>query len=220
MNDIQETFKLIAGHALMESMIKVSLNPYFLKMLAPNEFEALIKLVNEEARSRELKTLLTEHSQAPQTPEEQCAALRTQFGEDGMKAVEPVLTGYVEPILPDWPSNGLQGVGQVVLDESIPKFAEYNFPLRHTAANVWEIDLNNPRVREAANLLTRDHFQTAGAISSYDVTDQILYFIHSLDSNEFVHIRNITQGKNFCLGTPLHQFNKWFKTTSAKLAEQ
>jgi hypothetical protein len=217
MNDIQEIVKGAVNNAVMEGLVKLVLNPYFLKILQASEFSALIDNVSKESQERELQWFLDKESGPRQTAEEQAAALRSQFGEDGMKAVGGLLTGYHEPMIPE--AVVPFKVGQkVVIEEPIPKFDRYNFPLRSAGYGIWEIGLNNPRVREAANLSTREFFREQGAISGYDVTDTVMYYVSDFEPSSFVHVHNVSQGKNFRLGTTLEQFNQWFKATSTKLA--
>lgn len=215
MNDIQETFKRIVSTTMMEGLVKIVLNPYFLKMLQKSEFDQLIHNVSKESSARDLAWFLENTGQPIQSPEEQAAALRNQFGVDGLKVVGNLLAGCSEPMIPELPA-----VGQIVIEDAVPRFDRYNFPLRGAGYGIWEIGLNNPRVREAANLLTREFFREQGAINSYEVTDTIMYYVKDFEPGSHVHVRNITQNKDFRIGSTLEQFNQWFKTTSTKLSEE
>lgn len=220
MNDFQETFKGFAVNTLMEGLVKLVTNPYFLKSLPAGDLEALRVAVAKENLEREI------HQQGlAKTGEALCQSLREQFGTDGMKAVSPILQGYAETMQKGYlesmdQPNGVFGLGnEMPANLNIPVFSQYNFPLRQGVGGIWEIGLNNPRVREAANLTTREYFRENGAISSYDVSDEIEYYVESLEPNAFVHVHNRTQNKDFRIGTTLQQFNGWFKQLSAKLAE-
>lgn len=208
MNDVQETFKRVVNNALMDGLVQIVLNPFFLKMLQANEFHALIDNVAKESHERELQSLLKNQNKPELTGEAQAAALREQFGVDGLKVIGDVMSCSVEPIIPELP-----------MSMQIPKFDRYNFPLRQMSNGFWEIGLNNPRVREAANMLTREFFREQGAVSSYEPTDQVLYYVRDFEPTTLVHIRNVTQNKDFSLSSPLEAFNNWFKLTSTKVAE-
>lgn len=218
MNDIQETFKLAVSNAMMDGLVQIVLNPYFLKMLPKNVLDQLIHNVSKESTERELAWFLENTGQPKQTAEEQAAALRDQFGADGLKSVGALLAGCSEPMIPDTPVPFQVG-HKVVIEESIPKFSRYNFPLSAAGNGIWEIGLHNPRVREAANLLTREFFREQGAISCYEVTDKIVYYVKDFEPGTLVHVHNVTQNKDFSLSSTLEQFNTWFKTTSTKLSE-
>lgn len=205
MNDIQDTFKRFAGNTLMEGLVKLVTNPFFLKLLPDGEFAELKAAVAKEHLEREIyRESLTKSGEA------QCAELRKQFGEDGNKLVGQDTVGSIEPAV-------IPPLGRVMVDVDLPVFDKYNFPLRKCNDGTWTIELNDPRVREAANLATRETFRTAGALNSYEITDVIRYYLSSLDG-EKVWVHNITQDKRIGLGTTATRFNEWFKEISIKLS--
>jgi hypothetical protein len=204
MNDIQDTFKRFAGNTLMEGLVKLVTNPFFLKLLPAGEFAELKAAVSREDNDRGQGLTFRANAEA------QCDELRKQFGVDGNKLVGQDTVGSIEPAV-------IPPLGRVMVDVDLPVFDKYNFPLRKCNDDTWTIELNDPRVREAANLATRETFRTAGALNSYEITDVIRYYLSSLDSEQ-VWVHNITQNKRIGLGTTATRFNEWFKETSIKLA--
>ena len=210
MQDIQTDFAMVVGQALMDSLVKVALSPSFLKMLPDEEFADLRNKVMTESTQRGsfFRSEATVDGNAL-TPEEQCAALREQFGRDGMLKTGDLLKGETAPIITDF----IQGE-----KKAVPRFFDYNFPMLTTSVG-FQIMLNDPKVRAEANALTREAFRRMGAITCYNETDTIEYFVTSTDPDATVLIKNVTQNQTYSISTTLKAFNEWFKTTTIRLME-
>lgn len=212
-------YEILQRHAstvLMEGLIKMILNPFFMKLLPAGEFTALKEAVAREESDR------TQDKISNYSPKTQYLELCKLFGEDGTKAIGKESMGTIEQsFVPPLETRAMvQIVGKAVMEDDLPVFDKYNFPLRKNVDGTWTIELNDPRIRDTANLATRATFRTAGELNCYEETDIIQYITMTLTPGEKVWVHNITQNKKIGLGTTLERFNEWFKVTSIKLAEK